>query len=386
MRIIVAPDSFKGSLSAIEAANAIKRGIQKVFTDAEIISVPIADGGEGTVRSLIYSTHGELVTTRVIGPLGDEVDATWGILGAEKTAVIEMAEASGLLLVPMEKRNPLIATTYGTGQLIKEALDRGFRKIIIGLGGSATNDGGAGMAQALGAKFLDMDGNELPYGGMALDELAKIDLAHLDPRIEETEFILASDVKNPLCGADGATAVYGPQKGANEEMVRKLEFALSHYGKIAEKTMGKSVICSAGAGAAGGLGAGLMLFCNAYVREGIQFILQTIHAEEIFAEADLIFTGEGSTDAQTIYGKAPVGIGFVAEKYRVPVICVSGNLGNGYDEIFHYGIAGAESIVPGPMTLAACMENAAVLLEDAVMRICLILKIGSRLNKFSIKD
>ncbi|SEJ45276.1 glycerate kinase [Propionispira arboris] len=379
MHIVIAPDSYKGSLTAIEAARAIQKGIKEVFPTAKITSLPIADGGEGTVKALVYSMKGELQHNHVLDPLGKTVLAEWGILDT-KTAVIEMAEASGLLLVPLSKRNPLITSTYGTGQLIKAALDQGMRKIIIGLGGSATNDGGAGMAQALGVRFLDRSRKELPNGGGYLQDLASIDLTNLDKRIKDTEFILASDVKNPLCGKTGASVVYGPQKGADASMVDQLDKALLHYAAIAEKATGQIVANTNGAGAAGGLGAGLMLFCNATFRQGIQMVLELVQAERLFSEANLIFTGEGSTDFQTVYGKAPVGIGSIAKKYNVPVICVSGSLGKAYDEIFKYGITAAESIVSSPESLAYCMENAASLLQDTAKRICLILKIGATLK------
>jgi len=379
MHIVIAPDSYKGSLTAIEATRAIQKGIKEVFPTAKITSLPIADGGEGTVKALVYSMKGELQHNHVLDPLGETVLAEWGIIDT-KTAVIEMAEASGLLLVPLSKRNPLITSTYGTGQLIKAALDQGMQKIIIGLGGSATNDGGAGMARALGVRFLDQAGKELLNGGSYLQELASIDLTHLDKRIKDTEFILASDVKNPLCGKTGASVVYGPQKGADASMVDQLDKALLHYAAIAEKTTGRIIANTEGAGAAGGLGAGLMFFCNATFRQGIQMVLELVQAESLFSEANLIFTGEGSTDFQTVYGKAPVGIGMIAKKYNVPVICVSGSLGKSYDEIFKYGITAAESIVSSPESLAYCMENAASLLQDTAKRICLILKIGSTLK------
>jgi glycerate kinase len=379
MHIVIAPDSYKGSLTAIEATRAIQKGIKEVFPTAKITSLPIADGGEGTVKALVYSMKGELQHNHVLDPLGETVLAEWGIIDT-KTAVIEMAEASGLLLVPLSKRNPLITSTYGTGQLIKAALDQGMQKIIIGLGGSATNDGGAGMARALGVRFLDQAGKELLNGGSYLQELASIDLTHLDKRIKDTEFILASDVKNPLCGKTGASVVYGPQKGADVSMVDQLDKALLHYAVIAEKTTGRIIANTEGAGAAGGLGAGLMFFCNATFRQGIQMVLELVQAESLFSEANLIFTGEGSTDFQTVYGKAPVGIGMIAKKYNVPVICVSGSLGKSYDEIFKYGITAAESIVSSPESLAYCMENAASLLQDTAKRICLILKIGSTLK------
>jgi glycerate kinase len=253
MRIIVAPDSFKGSVSALDAATAMEKGIKQVFTDAEVIKLPIADGGEGTVEALVAATVGQVVYQSVIGPLGDKVNAFWGVMGDGETAVIEMAAASGLPLLTEDKRDPRITTTYGTGELVKAALDRGLRRIIIGLGGSATNDGGSGMAQALGARFLDIEGHELPFGGAALTKLARVELSRLDSRLKDTTIKVACDVDNPLCGPNGASAVYGPQKGAGPAMVSQLDEALGHFADKAQRATGRDVANTPGAGAAGGL-------------------------------------------------------------------------------------------------------------------------------------
>ncbi len=275
MRIIVAPDSFKGSVSALGTANAMEKGIKEIFPDAKVSKVPIADGGEGTVEALVSATDGQIIYQDVVGPLGDMINSYWGILGDGKTAVIEMAAASGLPLVPNDKRDPRITTTYGTGQLIQAALVRGLKKIIIGIGGSATNDGGCGMAQALGGKFLDADGHELPYGGAALAKLDRVDLSQLDKRLADTVLIVACDVDNPLCGSKGATAVYGPQKGATLEMVAELDNALKNFASKVGKATGKEVAEYPGAGAAGGLGAGLLFFTNATLRPGVEIVLET---------------------------------------------------------------------------------------------------------------
>ncbi|AEI43419.1 glycerate kinase [Paenibacillus mucilaginosus] len=380
MRIIAAPDSYKGSLSAVAASAAMERGIRSVFPDAEVVKVPIADGGEGTVEALVAATGGTLMYERVAGPLGRPVDACWGILGDGATGVIEMAAASGLMLVPAEERNPLITSTYGTGQLIKAALDRGLRRLIIGLGGSATNDGGAGMTQALGARLLASNGEELPPGGAALAELHTMDLSRLDPRLAGTEISAACDVDNPLCGPRGASAVYGPQKGATPAMVERLDAALRHYAAVAEGATGRDAADYPGAGAAGGLGAGLLYFTNARLRPGIRLVLDAAGFDRIVQGADLVITGEGATDYQTAYGKAPVGVAAIAGEAGVPTVCLSGSLGTGADEVLNHGVDGLMSIVPRPMELSACMAEAEELLEAASARLCRLLRIGAGLR------
>ncbi|MCK5767306.1 MAG: glycerate kinase, partial [Candidatus Atribacteria bacterium] len=320
MKIVIAPDSFKGSLTATEVADAIEMGIKEIFPEAEMIKIPMADGGDGTVQCLVNATGGEILKEKVMGPLGKDVLAHYGILGDKKTAVIEMAEASGLTLLPEHKRNPLITTTYGTGQLIKAALDQGCRKMIIGIGGSATNDGGAGMVQALGIHLLDKQDKEIGFGGAELLNLHYIDMNQLDQRISELEIRVASDVKNPLCGPSGATRIYGPQKGATEEMMIILEEALVHFSQTINKTLCKEVKNIPGAGAAGGLGAGLMAFLDAKLKPGIEIVIETVKLERAVKGADLVITGEGKIDYQTIYGKVPVGVAKIAKKYDVPVV------------------------------------------------------------------
>lgn len=376
MRIIVAPDSFKGSVSALGVANAMERGILTVFPDAEVVKIPIADGGEGTVEAMVTATGGRIVAETVIGPLGEAVEAFWGILGDGKTAVIEMAAASGLPLVPIERRDPRITTTYGTGQLIKAALNAGMSSIIIGIGGSATNDGGVGMAQGLGAKFLDADGQEISYGGSSLAKLHQIDLTGLDHRLHTTEIMVACDVDNPLCGICGASAVYGPQKGATPEMVEELDAGLKNYAKIAQQVTGKNIIECPGAGAAGGLGAGLLFFTNAQLRPGVDIVLEITNFSALVASAQLVITGEGRTDFQTAYGKAPVGVAKLAKQYQVPVLCLSGGLGTGADEVLHHGIDGLMSVIPQPISLAECMKKGTELIETGTARLCRILAVG----------
>ena len=381
MRIIVAPDSFKGSVSALGVAQAIKRGIHSVFPDAEVLKVPIADGGEGTVEALVAATNGRILREKVKGPLGETILAHWGILGDGETAVIEMAAASGMPLVPKDKRDPRITTTYGTGQLIEAALDHGLKKVIIGIGGSATNDGGAGMARAIGVKFLDAAGHELAEGGAALEKLARVDMSGLDPRVAKVSIMVACDVDNPLCGPRGASAVYGPQKGATTDIVAELDKALENYAKFAKQATGKDAAVRPGAGAAGGLGSGLLFFTEAELRPGVEIVMEATGFSEMVSTAQLVITGEGLTDFQTAHGKAPVGIARAAKKYNVPVICLAGGLGEGAEDVYDQGIDGLMSIVPGPMGLEECMQHGELLIEAAAERLCRILKTGMLLKK-----
>ena len=374
MRVVVAPDSYKGSVSAVGVAAALERGVLRVFPQAEVRKIPIADGGEGTVEALVTATGGQMKQERVRGPLGEVVDACWGILGDGKTAVIEMAAASGLPLVPPDRRDPRITTTYGTGELIRTALDEGLRRIIIGIGGSATNDGGTGMAQALGAKFLAADGTELPPGGGALAQLKTIDLSGLDSRLTKTEITVACDVDNPLCGQRGAAAVFGPQKGATPAMVAELDAALGHFAGCARAATGRNVADLAGAGAAGGLGAGLLFFTPAKLRPGVEIVLEAVKFAEVVKDAAFVITGEGRTDFQTAYGKAPVGVAKVAKQFGVPVFCISGGLGDGADDVLAQGIDAVMSICSRPLSLEECMRDGAALIEEAAARLCRILQ------------
>lgn len=352
MKIVVAPDSFKGSLTAVEISDAIEQGIREVFPEAEIVKIPMADGGDGTVECLVKATGGEILKEKVRGPLGEEVYASYGILGDKKTAVIEMAEASGLTLVPENKRNPLITTTYGTGQLIKAALDRGCRKMIIGIGGSATNDGGAGMVQALGGKLLDRKGKEIGFGGGELKKIFQINTEHLDNRLSKTKVLVASDVSNPLCGSQGASNIYGPQKGATHEMIEELDESLAYFADIIKRDLNKDVKDIAGAGAAGGLGASLMAFLDAELRPGIEIIIEIVRLEQAIKDADLVITGEGKIDGQTIYGKAPIGVAKIAKKYNIPVAAVAAIVGNDADIVHQYGINTLIQISEPPVSLS----------------------------------
>jgi glycerate kinase len=379
MKIIVAPDSYKGCMSASMVANAMEKGITDVFPHVDVVKIPIADGGEGTVDALVMAVGGKIIESTVRGPLGDPVLARWGIIN-EHTAVIEMAAASGLTLLPPDRRDPRKTSTYGTGQLIKAALDAGIRKIIIGIGGSATNDGGSGMARALGVKFLDHDGNEISEGGAALAHLARIDLTNLDARLTETEILVACDVDNPLCGPRGASAVYGPQKGATPEMVKELDNALRNYALVAQTATGRNVAECKGAGAAGGLGAGLLLFTHAQLKPGIQIVLDATNFHRHVQGADLVITGEGCTDYQTAHGKAPVGVASIAQNYKVPTVCLSGSLGERADDVTHCGIQCVMSVITKPMTLDDCMVQAPDLIRSAAARICRLVHVGMKMS------
>ena len=376
MKIVVAPDSFKGSLSALQAAEAIEQGMRKVFPDAMIKKTPMADGGEGTVQSLVDATGGQLLVERVADPLGNEIEAEYGILGDRTTAVIEMAAASGLTLVPFDRRNPLVTTTYGTGQLIKAALNRGCRKLIIGIGGSATNDGGAGMAEALGAKLLTSDGKQISPGGVGLGALNAINLAYLDSRLAATATVVACDVDNPLTGTNGAAYVYGPQKGATPEMIETLDANLAHFASVVQRDMGKVVGEIPGAGAAGGLGAGLIAFMNAELKSGVEIVIDAVQLEKQLEGASFVVTGEGEINFQTIFGKTPVGVAKLAKKYGIPVIAVSGSIADGAEGVHGAGIDAIIDIVPAPMPLESAVENAFDLTVEAAARAARFISVG----------
>lgn len=357
---VLAPDSFKESMTAKEVCIAMEKGIKKALPEAVCIQVPMADGGEGTVQSLVDATDGKIYPVTVTGPLGTPVEASFGILGDGETAAIEMASASGIHFVNKETKNPLVTTTYGTGELIKAALDQGVRKIIIGIGGSATNDGGAGMAQALGVRLLDENGEELGFGGGALSHLATLDVSGIDPRLKDTKIYVASDVTNPLCGEKGASHVFGPQKGATPEMVQTLDANLAHYAGVLKEQLGKDLIDFPGAGAAGGLGAGLLAFTSAELRRGIELVIDFTELEDKVKMADFVLTGEGGIDFQTQYGKTPYGVAQAAKKYGKPVIALAGYVGE-VDVLYDKGIDAIFGILPKATSLeealAAGQEN-----------------------------
>lgn len=366
--IVLAPDSFKESMTAKEVCEAMERGIRKANSQIRCIHVPMADGGEGTMQSLVDATGGRVYSKEVVGPLGNNVVAEYGILGNGEIGVIEMASASGIHLVDSEKRNPLITTTFGTGQLIKACLDKGVKKILIGIGGSATNDGGAGFIQALGGRLLDENGDDLSYGGGALAKLHTIDLSNLDERLKYVSVEVACDVNNPLCGKEGASYVFGPQKGATREMIEILDQNLSHYAEVIKEQLGKDVISKAGAGAAGGLGAGLMAFLDVKLKSGIEMVIEYANLEEKVRDADMVWTGEGSIDFQTQYGKTPLGVAMIAKKYNKPVIALAGRVGNDIDVLYDKGIDAIfgimrgvtsieEALVKGPENVEKTSEN-----------------------------
>jgi len=369
MKIVIAPDSFKGSLSAKEVADAIEKGINKLNKNITVQKIPMADGGEGTVQALVDGTGGKIISTRVFDPLMREINSFYGILGDNKTAVIEMSAASGLPLISMEERNPLLTTTFGTGQLFLHALEQGCRNFIIGIGGSATNDGGFGMMKALGVKLLDINGEDIGLGGGALERLSFIDISNLDPRIKECIITVACDVDNPLCGIRGASNVFGPQKGATPEMIVTLDKNLKLYSEIIEDQLGVSIINTPGSGAAGGLGGGLLAFLNAKLKSGIDIVIETTNLEAYIKNADLIITGEGSIDYQTQFGKTPFGVAKLGEKYNIPVIALAGSIGKGADVLYNKGFHSIFSIVNKPMTLEEAIKDGAFLLEDAAERV-----------------
>ncbi len=377
VKIVIAPDSFKGCLSAAEVAEAIQVGIRAADPDITCEKVPLADGGEGTVDALVHATDGRFVSAVVEGPLGEPVEARFGILGDEETAVIEMAAASGLPLIPQEQRDPTRTTTYGTGQLITAALDAGCRRLVVGIGGSATTDGGAGMAQALGVRMLDSQGREIPrVTGGRLGEVTAIDIGELDRRMDECTILVACDVDNPLLGPRGAAAVYGPQKGATPAQVEKLEAGLAHFAELLERDMGKSVAEVPGAGAAGGLGAGLLAFCDTQLQPGIDIILDVVKLAEKAAGAELIITGEGKIDSQTAFGKAPMGALRVGQQLGIPVIAIGGSVAPDASQLNEYGFAGLFSILRQPMSLseAICPQTARQMLKttaEQIMRLWL---------------
>jgi glycerate kinase len=364
MKILVAPNAFKEALSAKEAGEAIKGGLLRALPNSDIVVLPIADGGDGTIEVLVEATNGEFIEKEVTGPLGERVVAKFGILGDGETAVIEMARSSGLALVPKEKRNPAITTTYGVGELIRSALERGAKRILVGIGGSATNDGGAGMAQALGAKFLDKDGNELPFGGLALKDLASIDISNFHPLAKECEVIVMADVKNPLCGPEGASYVYGPQKGGTKELIEELDRALFNFAQVIKRDLGKDILNLPGAGAAGGLGGGLVAFLNARLRPGIDMVLEILNIEERLKGVDIVISGEGKIDGQTIFGKGPAGIAKKAKEKAIPVILLGGAVDEDADILRKEGLVDALfSITRGPITLEESIRQTREQLE-----------------------
>jgi len=377
MKIVIAPDSFKESLTAKQVCNAIEAGLKRVFSDAQYVSVPVADGGEGTVQSLVDATQGKIVNLSVTGPLGTPVQAFYGILGDKQTAVIEIAAASGLDLVPSELRDPKLTSSYGTGELIKTALDQGIDKLIIGLGGSATNDGGIGLLAALGAKFIDKDGQQLSTNGAALQRIKKIDVSSLDKRFVACELSIACDVDNPLCGPLGASAIFGPQKGASAEDISLLDSGLLHYSQIIKDQFGLDLKDKPGSGAAGGMALALLAFSNATMKTGIELVLETVKLSEQLEDADLVLTGEGRIDEQTIHGKTPMGVAQLAKQFNLPVIAIAGCLGENHQAVYQCGIDAAFAATPKAMSLQEAFDTATENVTNLAENIAKTLNIAS---------
>ena len=388
MKIVIAPDSFKESLTSFEVASELEAGLRRVWPEAEYVKVPMADGGEGTVQSLVDATGGRIVKCAVTGPLGQKVLASYGILGDGKTAVIEMAEASGLPLVPRGERDPLRSTTFGTGELVADAINRGVEEIIIGLGGSATNDGGVGFAQALGVRFLDQN-NALfsePLGGGRLNEIHAIDMSAINPGLSRIKINVACDVTNPLTGEKGASAVYGPQKGATPEMVQTLDRNLAHFAALIKRTLNVDIDSPPGAGAAGGMGAGLLAFTNATMKRGIELVVEATKLDDYMKGADLAITGEGRVDFQTAFGKTPSGVAASARRHGVPVVAIGGGLADDANGVFQHGIDAISSATANPMPLDAALQKARQYLQDAGERVARLIVVGQKMAAASASN
>lgn len=378
MKIIIAPDSFKESLTAKQVCQAIESGLKRVWQDAEYVHIPLADGGEGTVQSLVDATQGEIIDCAVTGPLGHQVDAFYGRLGGElsHTAVIEMAAASGLHHVPSAQRDPKITTSFGTGELIAHALENGAKKLIIGLGGSATNDGGMGMLEALGVKFLDSNSHIISGNGIGLTQIKSININALHPQLADCEIVIASDVDNPLCGEHGATTTFGKQKGATAEDTKLLDNALSDYADLIASQLDRQVKDKPGAGAAGGLGAAFLGFTSATLKPGIAIVLETLSIEDHLQDADLVITGEGRIDWQSAHGKTPVGIAQAAKKFDLPVIALAGCVGDNYQAVYEHGIDAVFAAIPRPFDLKTAFTEAEVNMANLAENVARTIKIG----------
>ena len=357
-KILISPQEFKESLTGLEVANAIQEGINKADSKIKTNLVPVADGGDGTLQTMVDVTGGKIITETVRDPLGRNIDSVWGKLGDDNSAVIEMAKASGLALLNENEKSATLTSTYGTGQLFKFALDQGIDNFIIGIGGSATNDGGAGFVSALGAKLYDENGKEVESNGISLSSIRDIDMSNFDKRVKNTSVRVACDVTNPLCGNEGASAIFGPQKGANPEEVNLLDKNLLHWASLIKDQLGKDILNVPGAGAAGGLGAGLMAFTDAELSIGANIVLDSLNYDEHLRDVDLVIVGEGSTDKSTQFNKSPVAVAMRAKKLGIPVICLSGSIGEGYSESRDLGISSFFSIVSGPIELKYAIENA----------------------------
>ncbi|MDB6142180.1 MAG: glycerate kinase [Pseudomonas sp.] len=364
MKIVIAPDSFKDSLSAQDVARAIASGLTEVWPTAELVQCPMADGGEGTIEAILAACDGQWMSATVSGPLGEAVDAQWGWLEQSRTAIIEMAMASGLQLLTLEQRDACITSTQGTGELIRAALDAGAQRIILAIGGSATNDAGSGMLAALGARFLDAQGQGVAPGGLALAHVQRIELDGLDARLRDVRFEVAADVDNPLCGLNGASHIFGPQKGASPQQVLELDAALGHFADQSAQVLGQDLRDSPGCGAAGGMGFAAKAYLHATFRPGVEVVADLVGLADALQDADLVITGEGRFDAQTLRGKTPFGVARIAQRQHVPVIVLAGTLGEGYAALYEHGITAAFALTSGPMTLEHACRHAAELLHD----------------------
>ncbi|WP_060477353.1 MULTISPECIES: glycerate kinase [Pseudomonas] len=378
MKVVIAPDSFKDSLDAAGVADAIAKGLGEVWPAAQLVKCPMADGGEGTMEAILAASEGELRRQSVRGPLGQTVLAGWGWLPESRTAVIEMAQASGIQLVPSDQRDACRSSTWGTGELIGAALAAGAQRIVLAIGGSATNDGGSGMLRALGMRLLDAHGHALEEGGLDLARLARIDASGLDPRLAKVQVEVAADVDNPLCGANGASAIFGPQKGANPEQVQALDQALGHFADHCAQLLGEDVREYPGCGAAGGMGFAAKAFMGARFRPGVEVVAELAGLDALMRDADLVITGEGRFDAQTLRGKTPMGVARVAKRHAVPVVVLAGTLGDGYQQLYAHGIDAAFALASGPMTLQQACANAAQLLQHRAADIARLWQSASR--------
>ena len=388
MKIVIAPQAFKGGLSVLGVCEAIREGILDILPEAQVIKIPMADGGDGTLDALVSSSGGELFKSKVLGPLGLPITALWGAIGKNmyagteaskfkgRIAIIEMAQSSGLALIPDSLRNPMLTTSYGTGELIRQALDNGFRRIIIGLGGSATNDGGMGMAQALGIRFLDGNGCDLLFGGGSLSQLDTFDISGLHPAVNESCITAAADVYNPICGENGASLVYGPQKGATPDMARELDKNLRHMSEKIRHDLDIDICGIPRMGAGGGLAASLMAFVGGKIESGIDLVARLVGLENKLTGADLVFTAEGKIDNSTIYGKLPIGIARLASAKGIPVIALTGSLGEGYEGVYGHGINEVVPISDRPMSLDVSLEESYNLLRRATARVINVLRLG----------
>lgn len=382
MKFLFAPDSFKGSLTALEITKLLTQAAKKVFPNVEICALPVADGGEGTVESLVEAMHGTYCSMVVTGPMGTPVKAQYGLIDGRATAVIEMAQAAGLPLIPIHGRNPMLASSIGVGEMILKAIAGGAKKLLVGIGGSATNDGGMGMLCALGARFFDVEGKQLSGNGENLAKVASVDLSQIDKRIYETEMVVICDVTNPLLGENGATYIYGPQKGATPAMCQALEQGMGNYAKLLSAALGCDVASFAGAGAAGGLGAALGGVLKAQLKPGITAVMEAARFDELVQDCDLVITGEGRIDGQSVrFGKVPVGIAKRCAALSIPVIAITGGMGDGAEGFYALGKTSIQTTVNAVMPLEKALRNARQLLLDAAERMFRMIQIGQELKE-----